>query len=75
MNTPVQKTAYVEVEYSTGSYPFIDSAEVEIDYLQYGEDEEHYKEIQRILVSERVPERYVDSIKQQATETFHNGEY
>lgn len=68
----MKQTTYLEIEYETSLYPFVENAEVQIEYIQHGESEEFHKEILACYVSERVPEKRVNGIIERAKEQFYN---
>lgn len=62
------KSLEVSVSYPTKFYPFESETTVLIEYIDTLEG----KEIDRLFVSEYVPENFVDYVKREAIEQFYN---
>jgi len=71
-NTEKVKTVFTEIDYSTNRFPFIDSTEVEIEYETYDYGDEIYYSVVNVYVSEKVPEKWVDGIKEEARVKFYD---
>ena len=71
-NTEKVKTLFTEIDYNTSRFPFIDSAEVEIEYETYDYGDEIYHSIVNVYVSERAPEKMVERIKEEARIKFYD---